>query len=975
MNGGDVEAAGCHDDERKALLEFKHGVMDLSGRLSSWVGQDCCKWKGVSCHNRTGRVVHLELRNPCPNCEWYCKGHELHILGGDKISPLIVLKDLNYLDLSWNAFFETEIPAFLGSLRKLRYLNLSNSGLDGPIPHNFGNLSRLTYLDLSTLQDALQDPLVIMGDRHDVEWLSRLSFLKYINLGGLGFPYRAVTQTLNNLPSLEELHLPECGLSSADLNLSFVNFTSLRVLDLSGNNLNSTLPHWVFNLKNLVHLDLSGSNLSGQFPDGIVDSLEHLDFSDNGIGGRLSSNLGKLCNLRTLKLSHNAISGEITDFVNKLSACSNYSLETLDLRFNAFMGNLPETLGYIKSLKVLQLQNNSFQGKIPESIGNLSSLEQVSLRNNRISFIPKSLGQLCKLVVLDISNNPWEGVITEAHLVNLSSLEEFSIGNESHNISMVFSISSNWIPSFNLRQLDIQSCQLGPKFPTWLQNQNQLNILELKNASISDTIPDWFFQLDLQLDTLDLAHNNISGRLPNKLRFFADSTINLGSNQFDGPLTLFSSNISSLLLNNNMLSGSIPSDIGKAMPMLTHLDFSWNSLNGGIPLSIGNLTQLEFFIISDNHLSGQVPDVWKDVMGLRALDVSNNMLSGTIPKSISFHLMLNLLLLSNNNFSGELPSSLQYCSFLVSLDLGDNKFSGKLPPWIGENMGHLMNLRLTANFFSGNIPPEFCGLSMLHILDISRNNLSGHIPHCLGNLNEMKSGRIDVEEFLASLTNGSLKIVTKGREMEYSYSKLYLVDSIDLSDNNLSGEIPAELTSLIGLQTLNLSANRLTGKIPSSIGNLTLLETLDLSRNKLFGPIPVSMTSLTFLNHLNLSYNNLTGKIPTANQFLTFDDPSIYQGNVGLCGKPLDNDCLGSSQFGTPRGEKEEKDGDLGDKTEKVGFYISIALGFIVGFWGVFGSLIINKSWRYTYFGFVQRVSDTCFVLFHRMFRGRNVAE
>nr|XP_048322185.1 receptor-like protein EIX2 [Ziziphus jujuba var. spinosa] len=429
-----------------------------------------------------------------------------------------------------------------------------------------------------------------------------------------------------------------------------------------------------------------------------------------------------------------------------------------------------------------------------------------------MSFILESLGQLCKLVVLDISNNPWEGVITEAHLMNLSSLEEFSI------------------------------------------------------------------------------------------------------------------------------------------------DISWNSLNGGIPLSIGNLTQLEFFIISDNHLSGQVPDVWKDVMGLRALDVSNNMLSGTIPKSISFHLMLNLLLLSNNNFSGELPSSLQYCSFLVSLDLGDNKFSGKLPPWIGENMGHLMNLRLTANFFSGNIPPEFCGLSMLHMLDISRNNLSGHIPHCLGNLNEMKSGRIDVEEFLASLTNGSLKTVTKGREMEYSYSKLYLVDSIDLSDNNLSGEIPAELTSLIGLQTLNLSANRLTGKIPSSIGNLTLLETLDLSRNKLFGPIPVSMTSLTFLNHLNLSYNNLTGKIPTANQFLTFDDPSIYQGNVGLCGKPLDNDCLGSSQFGTPRGEKEEKDGDLGDKTEKVGFYISIALGFIVGFWGVFGSLIINKFWRYTYFGFVQRV-------------------
>ncbi|KAH7518864.1 hypothetical protein FEM48_Zijuj09G0216400 [Ziziphus jujuba var. spinosa] len=199
-------------------------------------------------------------------------------------------------------------------------------------------------------------------DPHHLEWLSRLSFLKYLNLGGLGFSYeyKAMIQTLNSLPSLEELHLHNCGLSSADLNISFVNFTSLRVLDLSDNDLNCTLPHWVFNLKNLVHLDLSGSNLCGQFPDGIVDSLEHLDLSDNGIGGRLSSNLGKLCNLRNLKLSHNAISGEITGFVNTLSACSNNSLETLDLGSNAFMGNLPDTLGYIKSLKVLQLQNNSF---------------------------------------------------------------------------------------------------------------------------------------------------------------------------------------------------------------------------------------------------------------------------------------------------------------------------------------------------------------------------------------------------------------------------------------------------------------------------------------------------------------------------------------------------------------------------------------------------------------------------------------
>ena len=55
----------CIQSEREALLRFKAGVIDIPGKLSSWVGEDCCQsWKGVECNNESGHVTKLNLSNP-----------------------------------------------------------------------------------------------------------------------------------------------------------------------------------------------------------------------------------------------------------------------------------------------------------------------------------------------------------------------------------------------------------------------------------------------------------------------------------------------------------------------------------------------------------------------------------------------------------------------------------------------------------------------------------------------------------------------------------------------------------------------------------------------------------------------------------------------------------------------------------------------------------------------------------------------
>ncbi|XWS44015.1 hypothetical protein CRYUN_Cryun15aG0009000 [Craigia yunnanensis] len=49
--------------ERKALLNFKEGLTDPSGRPFSWRGKDCCSWDGVQCSDKLGHVTKLKVHN------------------------------------------------------------------------------------------------------------------------------------------------------------------------------------------------------------------------------------------------------------------------------------------------------------------------------------------------------------------------------------------------------------------------------------------------------------------------------------------------------------------------------------------------------------------------------------------------------------------------------------------------------------------------------------------------------------------------------------------------------------------------------------------------------------------------------------------------------------------------------------------------------------------------------------------------
>ena len=88
------------------------------------------------------------------------------------------------------------------------------------------------------------------------------------------------------------------------------------------------------------------------------------------------------------------------------------------------------------------------------------------------------------------------------------------------------------------------------------------------------------------------------------------------------------------------------------------------------------------------------------------------------------------------------------------------------------------------------------------------------------------------------------------------------VVELDLSENRLRGEIPAELGHLNNLTRLDLSWSELRGAIPSELGNLTNLTILDLAYNQFSGSLPTELARLANLTELYLSDSGLRGCVP-----------------------------------------------------------------------------------------------------------------
>uniref|UniRef100_A0A7N2L713 non-specific serine/threonine protein kinase n=2 Tax=Quercus lobata TaxID=97700 RepID=A0A7N2L713_QUELO len=339
----------------------------------------------------------------------------------------------------------------------------------------------------------------------------------------------------------------------------------------------------------------------------------------------------------------------------------------------------------------------------------------------------------------------------------------------------------NWLP--NLKMIYLWGNNLNGTIPHSISNASKLTELVMGANYISGSIPNTMGNLK-HLERLNLVDNLLTRESSNIELSFLSSLTNC-------------KNLTSVVLSDNPLNGSLPISIGNFSTSLEEFVAFNCSLKGIIPKEIGNLGKLTALHLEDNELTGPIPTTIEGMRQLQGLFLQHNRLQGFIPDGMCNLRNLVELSLDHNELMGPIPTCWGSLSKLEKLYLNSNKLTS-IPSSLWS-LKDILQINLSFNSLSGHLPIEFGNLEHVTQMDLSWNHLSGVIPNITD---------------LESLVNLSIAHNKFEGPIPMSFDKLISMVRLDLSNNNLSGEIPKSLMKLKYLKYFNVSFNRLRGEIP-----------------------------------------------------------------------------------------------------------------------------------------------------------------
>lgn len=302
-------------------------------------------------------------------------------------------------------------------------------------------------------------------------------------------------------------------------------------------------------------------------------AVTELNLSGNALKGNFPSNLSSFPKLTKLDISNNQLSGDVA-VISSLSL-----LTKLDISNNRLTGDPTTSLTGLFNVDDLALGGNLFV--IPDVNGllqNFNNIKTLNLSDLGLTTLPAKITAFTNLETLILDNNPIPA-------------------NAFGNIAGHPKLTTLSLSGLQLTQIPSQVSQL-----------TQLTSLNLSNNTLTEQTTSGLSTLT-NLVWLSLENNQLS-QIPSQIPQLKKlQTLNLGRNKISGGTSILAglNNLQQLFLNNNLLSGNIPSEF-LGMPKLLMLNLNSNQLSGDLNDKLPEITHISNNRFNKSQLSNYVVD-------------------------------------------------------------------------------------------------------------------------------------------------------------------------------------------------------------------------------------------------------------------------------------------------------------------------------------------------------------------------------